>query len=166
MKVVEHTKEDLAWLAGFVDGEGSISIRKASAPSRIRTSHQLFMSITNTNIECLRYIHTKYGGSLYHHDKSIRTNQKASMRWVVRGWEAIRMIELIRPFLKIKQLQADIALEYKKLMFTRYSVPRTESGFLKGRIMRLPDYIWEEREEKRQDLLKANMRGVNANSYN
>ena len=94
---------DIAYLAGIVDGEGSIGLgvrqRKYVTPT---------LQISNTNRILIDWLLT-IGGTAYA-TKEARPNRKRCWLWRMAGSEARELIRTIRPFLKLKTAQADIVL--------------------------------------------------------
>ena len=103
------TNEQLAWLAGFFDGEGSIIIGKSGIG---RSNYlQLAISICQTRLIPLRVFKEHFGGSLYYRDE----DKKWSWLWQLGGRKASDFLESIKPFLIVKAEEADIAIEFQKL---------------------------------------------------
>lgn len=106
------------YVAGFFDGEGSISIIKTqfhklkSDPSKRVTGTALSISIANTNLAVLQSIAAKYGGKVYHlTDKRPASKQGYLMRVLGRE-KQIWFLGEIKPFSIIKREQIEIALDY------------------------------------------------------
>lgn len=100
---------DAAYIAGFIDGEGSIMVylrEKGVAGTKI--------SISNTKRDVLDWICEVVGvGHVIAHQ---RANKKhaTSHFWLCTGDSALTVLEQIRPYLKIKQAQADLAIETQR----------------------------------------------------
>jgi len=60
-------KEGLkGWVAGFVDGEGTISIHRMNeGKSLMGARHRALMEVTNTNLESLNKLVSLFGGSIW-----------------------------------------------------------------------------------------------------
>jgi hypothetical protein len=98
-------KTDLAYLAGLVDGEGTIGI---SPQQNVR------VAIAMTEEFLPKWIHMSFGGKIYLH-KQRRVNWKRLTEWVVNGEEANIFLTAILPYLRIKKPQAEIALDFLKI---------------------------------------------------
>jgi len=104
----------LSMLASFVDGEGAISIGKRKFPSGDSYySQRLF--IGNTDIRLIEWLIENFGGS-YPKAKNRGENRKDMYQWVLSGYNSYKLIKKIRPYLILKQEQADCAIElYEKV---------------------------------------------------
>ena len=116
--------ENLAYVAGIVDGEGSITITTNAA----KRTFCSFIYVSNTDIRLMDWLHATYGGSVYTLPNQ-GDNHKTAFRWALFGKKAGGFIECIRPYLKIKCEQADIVIAFQNLrsaFHTRPSVPLSE----------------------------------------
>lgn len=97
---------DLAWSAGFIDGEGTITIE--------RNKVQLLphISAANTDIRGPQKLKELFGGSIH---KLIRTNINYSdiYTWKVLSGKAVEVCELLLPYLVIKQEQAQFLILFQ-----------------------------------------------------
>ena len=99
----------LEYLAGFIDGEGSIIIRKHQNKNKL--SHSLILSIGNTNLDILLLIQKYYGGRICKQKKySENHTQSFMIRW--HGTDAQNILNQIKDYLLIKKGQAEIALAF------------------------------------------------------
>ena len=106
------------YLAGFFDGEGTFHIGKQIKPSngRVYPSCKVCLSQSgDVGLKLLQDIQNKYGGRLYEHLKPGQHKAtKSAYKLYWRKEEAITLIELLLPFLIIKQQEAQAALQYLK----------------------------------------------------
>lgn len=86
---------DLAYAAGYIDGDGCISIGKYKSENRIRFRHLII--INSTEIENLQWFQQIFGGSLTTKRK-INSIHKPIHRYVIKG-KNIDLIKQIKPFL-------------------------------------------------------------------
>jgi hypothetical protein len=103
---------DKAWMAGFFDGEGCITIRstkKQPTPSSLLT-------VCNTKKESLKVFQFYFGGKILYRDLLNRRkqNKKPEYRWNCPKREDVEFIKTILPFLVIKRTQANLFLEFQK----------------------------------------------------
>jgi len=105
---------DLSYIAGFFDGEGSITIHHNCRPSPRGKSpnHTLQVSIGNTDPSILILIHKNFGGSILARKR--RPGHRDVTQWAIRAALALPFLEAIRPFLRMKSKQADVAIAYQK----------------------------------------------------
>src|SRR5882762_2657083 len=112
--------QQLAYLAGIIDGEGYIQI---SPGGEIRSKygirhHQIGLGCTMVRPEVIYILQEAFGG------KVRRVNPKKEKRhvhspqfvWIIRSKLAAAAIARIRPFLILKTKQADLALAFQKTM--------------------------------------------------
>jgi len=108
------SKTDLAWAAGFIDGEGYIGIRpvKSSPDTKGNPHLQLRIIVSNTRPLAILKLVSMFGG-----DSWIRPPAKAGHRtqyvWQVFSRAAEDVLKEIQPYLVIKSEQADTALSYR-----------------------------------------------------
>lgn len=105
---------DLAYIAGFLDGEGSITIHENCKPSPrgLNPNHTMQVSIGNTDPRVIEWIHSKFGGSLCRRKQ--RPGHKPVLQWIIRAAMALPFLELIRPFVRMKCDQIDLAIEFQR----------------------------------------------------
>lgn len=92
---------EVAYLAGIFDGEGSILWSER---------HQWRLSITNTNVDLLRWLESQVGGVT----RPMRRypNRKQCYVWRASGRRGIlSLLEAMRPYLIVKAGEADVAIE-------------------------------------------------------
>ena len=106
---------DSAWAAGFVDGEGCISL----------TSHRtLVLRVSQKDLRPLRKLKEMFGGS-------IRPQKPTGCaQWYLSSAYAVAAIQQMLPFLILKREQADVALLWA-------SQPWRQVGILRGKRRRL-----------------------------
>ena len=106
---------DLAWLAGIIDGEGSIFVMKQGRKDRERdTNYILKMSVQSVDPymapECLKI--TEEGSCYLNREK--RENMSNTMKWQVCGKGATRVLKLLLPYLRVKKYQAELAIQFQE----------------------------------------------------
>lgn len=141
---------ELAYIAGIIDGEGSIVISKLTPNKKKRETnyrYQLYVKVVNTDKRLIEFLAEKTGQSSYK-DKSrknenINKRDTFSIHWPVNI--SLYLLEKIYPYLVIKKEQVDLALRFRKT-FENY-----------GHIIS-PDYILKEREACYQEMKKLHKR--------
>ena len=94
-----------AYIAGFLDGEGCISIAASSGyPS-------LQVTANNTEEEPLLFIQKVFGGSIYWR-RPTSVKCKDVYCWSIHGSSAIEVLEILLPFLIVKKERALLAIEF------------------------------------------------------
>lgn len=100
------------YLAGFIDGEGSIGIYRKKQRNKSGRCLEVQISQTQT-IETrlvLNKLKEKYGGCIT--DKHCYGNQRPWIRYKASSLRALQLIRDIYPYLIIKKNQAKVAIEY------------------------------------------------------
>jgi hypothetical protein len=100
----------LAWVAGFFEGEGCISI-KLNRKNIIT----LECIVGNTDREPLVYLKRLFGGSIRKRRKQ-KENHKQSWAWVVATRQAAVFLRRIRPYLIRSRVRrrADVAIQFQE----------------------------------------------------
>ena len=106
----EEDREFLAWLAGFWEGEGTISIRKKESRSRkapIACAHSgclaIYLAISQTDRLPLDLIQSRLGTGKIFVQEHNNPRHKTTFVWVVsRKLDILKVLRLIFPFLKFK----------------------------------------------------------------
>ena len=132
-KDISLPDDETAWayLAGLVDGEGSIIITK-----RRNGNHRLFptLQVSNTSIEIMDWLVKNFGGSYYSYGRPtnplIHSNVKMSYWKVSRIANLSLLLPRIEPYLVLKRKRAMLAIKICH-MYNVHSrggpVTRTES---------------------------------------
>lgn len=106
---------DIAWLAGIIDGEGSIFILKQGRKDRERTfNYILRISVQSADtimaFECMKI--TGEGAIMDAVTK--KENQSNTYKWQVNGKKAANILEVLLPYLRVKKDQAIAAIEFQR----------------------------------------------------
>lgn len=149
-----------AYIAGFIDGEGSIMIRK-SKPSngRVNYAYSARVGVKNTKEAPLKLLKEVFGGH-YHKDKVVYQSKSAG--WV--SWNpvyaynaehkiALLIIKKLAPYLLIKKQQAILAIKLEGRQGDYRSWTDTKYG------RRRSNWYLSEAEKIYQDVKKLNARG-------
>jgi len=113
-----YKKEDLAYLAGVMDSDGWITLRKNGRTKMgIRTQFVLKIGVGQTKRTIVDWIQENFGGSIY---TEKRPYPKRDMhRWGATSKTAKEILELIYPYLKMKKEQAKLALEFQETILPK-----------------------------------------------
>jgi hypothetical protein len=143
-------REDIAYLAGFFDGEGSVTINRLkradhSADGRYKTdSYTLHAVIGNTDPTVVVWAQSLFGGYLVPRPAR-KAHQKPAVHWVICNQWAMRFLETIRPYLRMKMNVVDVAINFQRAM--RKHGPK-----------RTPPEVIAWREEQRETIRLMNGR--------
>lgn len=103
-------KTDLAYLAGFFDGEGTLFIEHLSL--KRSNSYRLRVSVGQTNRWILERYRMAFGGSV-RLNRVEHGNHKPLWQWQVSCKAAGEFLKAIYPYLILKQSEAKVALEFQ-----------------------------------------------------
>lgn len=157
-------KNEIVWLAGFFDGEGSTCIRQCS-----KTSHAFELQITNTNQAIINKILSWYPtGTVFKQVRSTRWKPVHTFR--ASRLTAKSLLQDIIPYLQIKTEQCKLALEFINT-FGTYTANGAKStkwletaNYVKypdGRLIRVVNNnLVAQRVNMRNRMLFLNKRGV------
>lgn len=110
MKQTKATK--LAYLAGFIDGEGCIMISKRNprmdknGKDRINVSYSVLLTIAQRDGAIMDWLVGNYGGSVQWKDR-----ENPTYNWIITHKKASIVLKEVLPFLKYKKHQAELALK-------------------------------------------------------
>lgn len=126
------TKPSLEYLAGIIDGEGCVCVHvnRAALQKNKRPRVVIQMTVANTNKTLLEDLQAEYGGSIHLHlsTQRARPEHKPSFNWTVGEQAACALLLRVRPFLRIKGPQADLAMELGRLKRSYSKKGRTAGG--------------------------------------
>lgn len=145
---------DYAYLAGIVDGEGTIAIikNKKSKRNTYRTdSYRLQLVVTNTNGDLMEWLITNFGGAASPHKGDKRNpNSKRWFAWHLHGLKAIKILTKIEPYLIIKHENVEVAFA-----FYDNCTKKSKTGRMK------PKWLVDTCEMYYQQMKALNKTGVN-----
>jgi hypothetical protein len=95
----------LSYLAGFLDGEGCISILKR-VKGKWNASYFIQIVIGQKDGQTLDWIQKKFGGRVY------IVKRDCSYTWNLTNKKAYEFIKILTPFLKYKKPQAELAIKF------------------------------------------------------
>lgn len=105
-KVTVWFTSDLAYLAGFIDGEGCFSTHDNG-----RGYLALDLRVVNTNLQVLEWIKKTFGGSIQNKPPQ-NPNWKRAYFWMLTQKGLRVLIPQLLPHLKVKREQAICALGF------------------------------------------------------
>jgi len=106
LKSIQLSEENAAYLAGLIDGEGSITFRGDPSPG---SSYSMHIYVTNTDRDILGWIKKETGvGRIYVHSHS---SSNTCYRWGIHSIAEIKpFLEEIHPYLKVKTEVSELML--------------------------------------------------------
>jgi hypothetical protein len=109
----EPAPTDVAYLAGVLDGEGSICIFRSTHRDG-SPRHWINVTIGNTHHGVLEWIRSIFGGRIASNAEQYKPQNHETWRWRVNAKEAAITLRLVSAYLKIKTEQASIAIEFQE----------------------------------------------------
>lgn len=140
----------MAYIAGFFDGEGYATIRRANR-YKGGCSFRACIGFVNKNRDLLLWIQTFFAGNIYKKKRKCSRHSQAYELVSSKNSEIIWFLDNVYPFLKIKKSQCDLLRELLNL------------GHMK-KIGEWPRFIpmigeVEKREEIKNRITELNKRG-------
>lgn len=108
-------KTEKAYIAGFIDGEGTITLLKKHR-NETPSPH---VTISNCNLAILKWIRHKVGRGEIQKKKRFKNHHSAAFELRIRGNHALEFLEKIGHYLQIKRRQADLLIRQYKLVTVR-----------------------------------------------
>lgn len=107
-KVLELSQVDAAYIAGVIDGEGTITLsRKHKNDNR-----QLTITISNTEMPLLEFVLDTIGAGKITNKKIYKNHHTPSMTYAINNRQALDLLNQITPYLKTyKKERAELTLK-------------------------------------------------------
>ncbi len=107
----------LAYLAGIIDGEGSIYIGNFSCNPKDGTPYyQTNIEVTNTDKSLIDWLAFNFNGRTckYSAKQTPKNSRREVFRWIISGNDLTELCHLLLPFLIIKKRQCEIMILMRK----------------------------------------------------
>lgn len=111
-----YTIAEIAYLAGIIDGEGSIYIGNFSSnPKTGAKYYQTNIEVSNTDKTLIDWLIATFGGLVtqYTEKQTPINSRKEVWRWTASGDRVTHICELIYPYLICKRRQCEIMLKMR-----------------------------------------------------
>src|ERR1700722_3930957 len=119
----EPTPEDCAYAAGFIDGEGCITVRgqrrQYLEEKGWQVSPYVIVMVSQVAPRPLQWMQARWGGSLRQLFRRRKPDERDAWEWGCSSQKAYRLITDIRPWLRCKGAQADNAMRLQPLRKAR-----------------------------------------------
>lgn len=102
---------DLAWAAGFVDGEGCISVVEQQKPNQ-RSTHRVRFQVVQNSLPVLEHLNGVLGriGRIYSLRRTAEHNRQL-YTLILDGWKAVAVVAYLAPYLVRKKHEAEVLLD-------------------------------------------------------
>lgn len=118
----DYSVAQIAYMAGIIDGEGSIYIGNFSCnPKTGSKYYQTNIEVTNTDKNLMDWIADTFGGRLntYTMKQLPKNSRRTVYRWIATGERVTHLAEILLPYLIVKRRQGEIMIKmretYKKV---------------------------------------------------
>ncbi len=151
---IEVDYEDRAYIAGFLDGEGNITILGRNQTKAKNPCYGLHVGFTNRDLPVLLWIRSLYGGNLFEkHRRSLKHSRSYELR--IGKKESVGMLlNDIYPFVRIKSKQVELALAF-------LSLPRVRMELIKYRGKTWPLFNGNKEDVKKREIFKSSLNILN-----
>jgi len=130
----------LAYLAGFIDGEGCIMIAKRNPrlEGRINVSYSILLTISQKDGAIMDWLTGNFGGSVQYKNK-----ERDIYVWNITHKKAAKVLKEVLPFIKYKRPQIEIAIRLQNRLTKTLkgkdgrALPLTDSEIIKREEMYL-----------------------------
>jgi hypothetical protein len=115
--VIKISKTDLAYIAGIVDGEAYVGIKKTTAykcQDRVTPGYHARLQIRMVDEEAIKFISEKLGG-WYYPEKIAAPNRRRLYCYQATDARAEKILRALLPFLRIKKAVAQQVLNLRTL---------------------------------------------------
>lgn len=127
LKFKSISQNEIAYLAGYTDGEGCISIADGST---------IMVSVETCYPKIVHRYYQLFGGHFTRYSKRSK-NKRPSFRWRAYAKTAYLAIQTLLPFLREKKRQAELCLKY----YTTKNIKRREAIDYKIRELKKLTYL-------------------------
>ena len=103
--------DQIAYLAGIIDGEGTFYIGKHAIQERGFNARVL---VVNTNEKLMNWLHCTFGGLLYSRKSKKNPHWKLKYEWILNKSDILSFCKLLLPYLICKKEQAELMIEFRE----------------------------------------------------
>ena len=120
--MTKPTSEDLSYLAGIIDGEGTFNIYRKQVRDRWKYTARIY--VVNTDKRLIDWLQETFGGLVYARTHS---QWKTRYEWIIEGTATDALLSSIHSRLIIKRDQCRVVQDFRATMRNRR--PITESDY-------------------------------------
>jgi|SRR5579859_3341273 len=127
----EYTVAQLAYMAGIIDGEGSIYIGNFSSnPKTGSKYYQTNIEITNSDKDLMDWIASVFGGRIttYSMGQIPKNARRTYYRWIATGERVTHLVRILFPYFIAKKKQAEIMIKMRATYKPKMGVTRGVQG--------------------------------------
>jgi len=112
MKLGRVARTQIAYLAGFFDGEGCVFIRLDKKKLSCRGNSFIGITLSNTDREVLEYFKNVFGGGSRNVVQRYIPSGSIIHQWTITGDRAYLILRAMYPYLRVKKNEAKVAMDY------------------------------------------------------
>jgi hypothetical protein len=127
----EYSIAQMAYLAGIIDGEGSIYIGNFSSnPKTGSKYYQTNIEVTNSDKPLMDWIVETFGGRLHKYTakQTPKNSRRSYWRWIATGERVTHLTQILLPYLITKKPQAEIMIKMRETYKPKNGVIRGVQG--------------------------------------
>jgi len=99
---------DAAYVAGLIDGEGTVTLTRKHR----NENHQLAVSISNTDLSLLHFVHQAVGAGKITTKRTTRAHHTPSYTYAIYNRQALALLDQVAPYLRTyKATRSSMILE-------------------------------------------------------
>lgn len=101
----------IAYLAGIIDGEGCVSIQRGKNPSNKYAYYSPVLSVNMVDEKPIKLLESTFGGTSSLR-QSVGIGRKAQWRWSLPISSMVEVLQLLLPYLQVKEKQALLVINF------------------------------------------------------
>ena len=148
-----------SYLAGLIDGEGSLEIRKRKKPEcKNGIMYVARIRVALTDKPLIYWLKDSFGGWVS--NRIGKGKCRDSYAWCLNYGGNKKFLDKVLPYLKLKRERGEVIKEFLKTFSeSSYKIVENKLGYGTGLHKELKDEIVKKREELYQQMKKLNIRG-------
>jgi hypothetical protein len=111
LKLLHEHKLNPEYMAGLIDGDGSITVRRETQGRSSGYNGTVMLTIDLCEPSVILLLYTTFGGT-YEEKAARKENDRKQHRWTMSGPRGVQMTERILPHLILKKKRAEHALKF------------------------------------------------------
>jgi hypothetical protein len=149
------SEAELAYFAGFFDGEGCVGINPVSKAGGVSRYYCLYATARQIDTTPLQMLKEAFGGCIQGPHNASAT-KRGTYSWRVQAAQAEQFLVAVLPYLVVKRAQAELALEFRRTFHRGEILPKgsTHAGNPARR-----HAVMERREMCYREMRALNRRG-------
>lgn len=106
-----HDLETICYMAGIIDGEGSIQIEIQSKNHVRKVDYfSIRLLVINTDLNLMKWLELIYGGKIS--KRKLIPNRRQCYKWNICSFRAADILKECLPYMIVKKRQAEVLIEF------------------------------------------------------